>query len=212
MDLDELKTLWAANDAGFAANLRLERAEGLSAKAERRIWFELALDAVAILLIGSFAADTIGEPRFAIPAVLLGLYAIAFAAARGRQLVALNALDYGEPVLQIAAALRTMRAQRATAVRWIALTAPLLWVPLQIVGFRALFGIDAYATLGIPYLLANALFGLGCIPAGLWLAERYGPRLAESSLARAFADDLTGRTFTDAIAALERARAYAREG
>lgn len=212
MDLDELKTLWAANDPAFAAGLRVERAEALSAKAERRIWFELALDAIAILLIGSYVADTIREPKFAVPAILLGLYAIGFAIARSRQLVALNTLDYGEPVLEIAKALRSMRARRATAVRWIALTAPLLWVPLQIVGFRAFFGIDAYATFGIPYLAANAIFGLACIPVGLWLAERFGARLGETSLARAFADDLTGRAFTDAIASLERARAYAREG
>ena len=212
MDLDELKTLWAANDPVFAAGLRVERAEALSAKAERRIWFELAVDAIVILLIGSYAADTIREPAFAIPAILLGLYAIGFAIARSRQLVALNSVDYGEPVLEIAKALRSMRARRATSVRWIALTAPLLWVPLQIVGFRALFGIDAYATFGIPYLAANVLFGLACIPAGLWLAKHFGPRLEETSVARVFADDLTGRAFTDAIAALERARAYSREG
>ena len=211
MDLDDLKALWAANDSAFAATLRLERAEALSAKAERRIWFELAVDAIAILVIGSFAADTIGQPRFAIPAILLGLYAIGFEMARGRQLVALKTLDYGEPVLEIARSLRATRARRAVAVRWIALIAPLLWVPLQIVALRALFGIDAYAAFGVPYLVANALFGLACIPAGLWLARRFGPRLGATSWARAFADDLTGRAFSDAIAALQRADAYARE-
>jgi hypothetical protein len=172
--------------------------------------FELAANAVAIVLLGSFAADYIREPRFFIPALVLGIYAVALLATNVAQAVRINAVDYDEPVIAIQTQLERLKAERAIIVKWTLLVAPLMWVPLLVVVLRA-FGIDAYAALGTPYLGANALFGIGVIAVASWFSMRYSDRLRRSGLLRSVADILAGRSLADAVTSLETIRRFEEE-
>jgi hypothetical protein len=68
--------------------------------------------------------------------------------------------------------------------------------------------VDAYRVFGLPYIVANLLFGLAAIPILIWLSRRYGPRLAGRPLLKRLADDLAGRNLSAALSYLESLAAY----
>lgn len=221
MDLEQLKSLWNQNNRDLEASLRLntlllERAnlretQGLLKRLARGMSFEVAVNAVAVLLAGSFAADHVTELRFLIPALVVAAYALGLVAAGIVQLVALRKLDYDEPVVAIQASLERLRLARIRTTLAILLSAPLLWVPLLVVCARAAFGIDVYAAASPGWLAANLLVGLSVIPLGMIVARRWGTKIAQSSPMRRFADDVAGRSLVDALASLDSIRRFAEE-
>ena len=117
MELDELKAIRRRNDARLERSLRLNAAllerSKLRKSSGRLLWLtagislEAVLTLIAALLIGSFAADHLREPRFFVPALLLGAYAIAIFAANLRQIVDLGSIDYARPVVTVGGGSRT---------------------------------------------------------------------------------------------------------
>jgi hypothetical protein len=217
MELDELKAVWQSNEAELERTLRLnaELIEGRRLRESGRhlrrltagISLEAVFDLVAVLSIGSFAADHVGEPRFFVPAVLLGAYVIAIFAANVRQIVDLRSIDFAEPVVAVARRLEKLHLRRIRTTLATLLVAPLMWAPLAIVAVRWFFGIDLYAVADPRWLTANGLFGLAVIPAAIFVARRFGPRLRESSFGRALADEIAGRSLAaarDDLAAIGR--------
>ena len=67
---------------------------------------------------------------------------------------------------------------------WTLILAPLLWTPLFVVALEGLFGVDAYASFGLPYLVANVTLGLVVIALGLLGSRRYAARFSASPFAR----------------------------
>jgi hypothetical protein len=217
MELDELKAVWQSNEAELDRTLRLnaELIEGRRLRESGRhlrrltagISLEAVFDLVAVLSIGSFAADHVGEPRFFVPAVLLGAYVIAIFAANVRQIVDLRSIDFAEPVVAVARRLEKLRLRRIRTTLATLLFAPLMWAPLAIVVVRWFFSIDLYAVADPRWLTSNGLFGLAVIPAAIFVARRFGPRLRESSFGRALADEIAGRSLAaarDDLAAIGR--------
>jgi hypothetical protein len=221
MELEDFKQLWKEYDARLNASMRLNsyvlQRTNLATvqtslnRLSRGVVIELAFNAVALLLIGSFADDNAADIRFLIPAIVLGAYFIAITAGGIYQLVRMKKVDYDEPVIAIQTKLERLKIQRIAATKWILLTAPLLWVPLLIVALRALFGIDAYATLGPAYLLVNLLAGIAVIPLALWISKRYGTRFAGSSSLRSLANDIAGRSLVAALESLDTIRRFEEE-
>jgi hypothetical protein len=222
MELEEFKAIWQSNETQFERTLRLnaelieERRLCESGRPLRRLTAAVSLEAgfnlVAVLLIGSFAADHVREPRFFVPALLLGAYAIAIFAANVRQIVDLRAIDFAQPVVTIARRLEKLRLHRIRTTLATLLFAPLMWAPLAIVATRGFFGIDLYAVAGPRWLTANGLFGLAVIPAAIFVARRFGPRLRESSLGRALADEIAGRSLAAALDDLAAIGRFAEDG
>lgn len=179
MEPEDLKSVWNEYDRKLTASMRLNTAllqranlglvetslHGMS----RELVVELILNAGAILLLGSFAAYHIAQARFAIPAIVLDVYAIAVLVGNIAQLAQIHSIDYDEPVVAIQQRLQRLKIQRILTVKWLLLSAPLMWVPLLIVGLRAL-GVDAYAAFGARYLIVNVLFGVAVIPLGVSVA------------------------------------------
>lgn len=217
MELDELKGLWMQSNRSLEASMRLNtvllqqwnlrRTETPLKRLARGITFELAVNLIGVALLGCFAAAHVHEARFLVPAIALDLYAIALVVAGARQLAELRGIDYDEPVVAIQKRLESLRLQRIRTTLGTLLFAPLMWVPLLIVGLRGLFGIDVY-TLGPEWLAANVLFGLAVIPAAMLVARRFGPRLAVLTSARAFADAVAGRSLASALDSLDSIRRF----
>ncbi len=216
MEIEEIKNRWAETNRNLETSVRLNKvllqqlnlgkANTLLTGLSRGIAFELIVNVIGIVLLGAFAADHIREPRFLLPAVALDVYAIALVAAGARQLAAINGLDYDEPVVVLQKKLVDLRVTRIRTTLWTLLFAPFMWVPLLIVALRGLFGVDAYAA-GPAWLVANALFGVAVIPLAIFVAKRYGSRLASFTPMRALADAIAGRSLTaalDHLAALRR--------
>lgn len=215
MEIEEIKELWNERNRQLEASLRLNTALLTELKLRKSgsrlgwltlgIAIELILNVAAVVLIGAFIAANLHELRFLAPAVLLDAYAIAIVVAQGRQLAEIAGVDYDAPVVAIQAKLEGFRAARIRTTLATLLFAPLMWVPLLIVGTRAL-GIDIYAA-GWAWLASNAIFGIAVIPVAVAVARRYGERLARTTPMRALADAIAGRSLTmtlESLAAIRR--------
>jgi hypothetical protein len=210
MELDDLKRRLNEQDRTLDAALRLNtrvlqasvlgKAETSLRGLSRNLWFELLANLLAAFWLGSFLAEHVSEPRFLIPAAALHLCVIALLAAGVRQLVALKTIDYGEPVVGIQKRLESLRVERIRAVTLTFLLAPLLWTPLLIVALKGLFGVDAYAAFGAPFLIANLALGLLIIPLAVWISKRYEARMKGSPVVQGLMRNLAGRSLASAAA------------
>jgi len=218
MEIEELKELWVRNEGRLDASMRLntllltqtnlQRAAGSLRRVSRGAVAETGINAIALVLLGSFAADHSGELRCLAPAVALGIYAIALLAVGVRQLVAIASIDYDEPVVVIQKRLEELRVQRIRTTLWTLLFAPLMWVPLLIVALRGIFGADLYAAADAGWLVANAVFGVALIPLAIFAARRYGGRVERFAVVRALADDVAGRSLVRALDAVDAIRRF----
>lgn len=221
MELQDLKDRWNDYDRKLDANLRLNtrvlREFGLNRvgsslrRLTRLIVFELLMGLLAAVLLGSFIADHLGEVRFLAPAVALDLFVLYFIGWAIRQWVALNSLDYGEPIVEIQRKLELLRIDRIRMTKWVFLLSPLLWIPLLIVGVEGFLGLDAYAILDTAWLAANFLFGLAVIALALWVSKRYSDRLQGSPLARRLTDALADRSLNEAAGFLGTLSSFEKE-
>ena len=208
MELDDLKRRFNEQDRKLDAALRLNRRllqASVLGKAEtslgglsRLLWFEVLANLLPAFWLGSFLANHVSEPRFLIPAAALHLCVIALIVAAVRQLVALKAVDYGEPIVVIQKRLESLRVERIRATMLTFLFAPLLWTPLMIVALRGLLGVDAYAAFGAPFLIANLALGLLLIPLAVWISRRYEARMKRSPLVQGLMRNLAGRSLASA--------------
>ena len=167
----------------------------------RELVIELTINVLGVGLIGYFASQHAGELKFLLPAIVLDVYAVGLVIAGARQLADARAIRYDAPVVEIQRKLEVLHLRRVRSIIGTLLFAPLMWVPLLIVGARGFFGLDVYAA-GIPWLAANVAFGLAVIPLAVWVARRYGARLGASPWMRELADTIAGRTLAEACEAL----------
>ncbi|HEX4462232.1 MAG TPA: hypothetical protein VIA18_29855, partial [Polyangia bacterium] len=190
MDLEEMERRWQAHDRALerslALNVKVVRALGAGqarTTLERltlTIVATLAVNAIAVALLGSHLAARITQPRFLLPTLVLFLPALAIVAGDVRQLVRVRTIDVDGPIVAMQKALEQLHLQRLRTLRNILTLSPLAWPPLIIVGLDALFGVDAYVVLGGRYLLANVVFGLAMIPLVRWLAHVYSDKASRS--------------------------------
>lgn len=184
MTLDEFQTKWAEHDRKLDSVIRLNR-ELLSKNslsgartALRRQTIFAVLSAVcswvAIPLMGLFIAKFYAEVEFVLPAALIGAYFIASMLAHIRQVRTLAAIDYGEPIAVIQRQIEAVVRMRIRLARWIAMSMVLLWVPICIVGAKAL-GANLY-NLAPRWLIANTLFGLAWWALIMWVSKRAAAR------------------------------------
>jgi len=217
MELDDLKAEWRVYDEALRANASInvvlltrasrEEAERRLRPLERGVLFELALNLLAVILLGFFIAAHFSEPRFALPATLADLCAIVLCAAGIRQIVGLRSIDRARSIVEIQKRIKALELLRVRTTVGTLLFAPVLWVPIAIVLAKALFDVDLYA-LGWPWLAANLAFGLIVLGVGLTAARLVAARGAGSPLGRRIARDLAGRSLRDAQAALASLRAF----
>ncbi len=221
MEIEEMKELWSQSNRSLEASVRLNamllrqwnlrKADTFLERLSRGIIFELISKVIASVLIGSFAAAHVHEPRFLIPALVLDAYIMALVAGGGRQLAQIKAVDYDAPVVEIQKDLADLRLRRIRTTLWVLLFAPLMWLPLLIVALRAIFGVDIYAA-GATWLVANALFGLAVIPLAILIAKRYRSRIASHTLLRLLADEIAGRSLAEALDRLDAIRRFEQDG
>ena len=208
MELDDIKQRLEHLDGKLDAALRLnhrvldQRILDNVDKALRRLaWalgIELALGVVTVLLTGSFVADHVREPRFLVPGLVLHIFVIAQIAMLVRHAVATRQIDFGAPVVEIQRRIGTLRVSMIRTTLWTFLLSPLLWPPLLIVGLEGVFGIDAYAVLGTPYLAANVAVGLVVIAIGVLVSRLFADRLSGSPVVRRLMRVLAGTNLTAA--------------
>jgi hypothetical protein len=220
MNLEQLQQLWTAQDARLdrmvRVNTEMLRQQTIAgARSGLRGWrfgiaLELLSDIVMVLLLGSFLVDHGAELRFAAPAAVLHVMAIAHLASTVRLLVGSSFAEDG-PVLAVQRRLEALRMLRIRTTKWVFVLAPLLWTPLLIVALRGLAGVDAYEALDGGWLLANLLFGVLWIPLLLWLCHRFADRAGRLPFVQQLLRDIAGRSLAVAIGRLAAIAEFERE-
>ena len=201
IDIDELQAKWASYDRRVEESIGLSRrllSELTASRARpplRSLRFALVVELVAtfavIVALGSFIYANVGALRFAVPAAALDLYSIVYFQGLIRQFVAIGGIDAADSVTAVQTKFAELRLLRLRYTKLTFLAVALAWTPLLIVGMKAL-GLDAYALLGTPYLVANVLFGLAVIPLALWVARTFGSHLEQFGLVRGLVQSLEG--------------------
>jgi hypothetical protein len=159
---------------------------------------EAIFNVAAVILLGSFIGDNIEAPRFAVPAALLDLFAIALSIALIRQIVIARQIDYTKPIAAIQRNLENLRVLRIRYTQVLLVFAVLAWPPLCIVLFKTLFGLDAWVVFGSAYLWTNVLLGIAVIPLAIWASKRFGKGLSRSSIMRYLVRTISGRSLNEA--------------
>jgi hypothetical protein len=213
MELDEMKDLWAQSNRKLEESMRLNllllqqwnlrKVDTSLGRLKRGLIFELVVSLIAVGAITYFGYQHLQEPRFLIPAALLYVYALSYLIAVARQVAGIARIDYDEPVVAIQKRLEELRLARIRTTLWTLLFAPLMWLPIFIVGVQVIFGVDVYAYANTAWLVGNVLLGLAVIPLAIFLARRYGPRLEKSTAMRRLADAIAGQTLSEALDSLD---------
>lgn len=225
MELDEMKLVWQALDQ------RLDRSEALQAKLQRELslertrtglrrwlWLpviELVISLLVAWLAGGFLGDRWAQvraaPAGALPALIVLLLAIVSTATSVRQIVAVASIDYAAPVVAIQRELARARRLRIRLTQ----IGLLLWLPLWpafvVFVVQRDLGVGIYRQFGTGWLAVNVVFGLALAVALVWIARRWGERLATWSPLRWLADEIAGRRLTAANAQLEELARFDRE-
>jgi hypothetical protein len=220
MEIHELESLWrSANDTLDAQyTRRMVMAGGFSQvkRPLRKLTAALLCEAGAAscltLALGSFLFNHAAEPRFAWPAAMIDLWAIAALATTLAQLVFVHAIDYDQPVVAIQSRIAALRLLRLRVIRWALLTGLVVWwLPFLVVACKAVLGIDAFQVFGMRFFYVNGLANGLMVPAAVWLARRLSRGTGGSAFLQALARHLEGSYITTAYESIQSISRFARD-
>jgi hypothetical protein len=219
MNLDDMKNDWQARDLQLQQSIQLNtrwlreafidrRSAGVRRWALFGFWVELPAYLVTIGALALFIAHHIGEPRFAIPAVLMLAWSGAMFGAIVRQLEAMRRIDFSEPVIAVQKRLTALRMTRLKTFKWAFLSGMFVWwILLLIVAFKAVLDLDLYAM--APRFIASQIAGTAALAGALiWIAKRYSSRLQRSKFVTPFLDGIAGKDLAVARAFLQKLSSF----
>jgi hypothetical protein len=202
MDLDELKEKWINYDRKLDESLRLNqrllqamrlpRAKSALQRLTMGLSLESVLWLVGIVALGQFIYRNSTMMRFALPAALLDLYAIANFVVLIAQIASALQIDYDRPIAVIQKQIEALRVLRIRYIQGSVVGGFIVWVPFVIVVLKMFLGIDAYRIFGTAWLLANVLFGLVPLALAFWLSKKLGRTIGRYPRTQKFMNDLAG--------------------
>jgi hypothetical protein len=166
------------------------------------LWAELAMAICSVAWLGSAASDWVHEPVAFVSAVVLDVFAILLLINLGMQIATLRSIDYAGPVALMQSGLERLRLQRLRAARGIFAFALLAWLPLAIVGLRAVFGIDVSAALDRTWLVVNVAAGVAFVPIAIWICRLLETRAGSNAAWQYVLRTISGSNLTAAFATL----------
>ena len=201
MELERLEEIWTRRVEDDGPAPQAPRVDGRTATFVA-LGVELALALVALVLLGSFVAAHLDEPRLALAGAALHVFVVLVVALQGHLLVHLARLDHGGPVLDLQRGLERAALLEYRVFKWALLGGVLLWSLVPIVVSEAALGVDLFAHLPSPWLVANALFGLAVLALGQAWSRRHVERADAGPWARRLVDHLSGQSLRRARANL----------
>lgn len=175
-DLDQLRQRWqAAHQAALpqlaldVANLRahlLRRSQHAFAWHRRWLGAGLLGQLTVCLLLSAFLIGHVQDTVYRLLVAPILLLAGAQALVSLRQWQVLRRLDLSAPVLQVRATLDRLRGRQLLMTRWILLSSVLLWLPLVLVVFKGLAGVDLLDYLHPSVVYVNLGLGLALLLGG----------------------------------------------
>lgn len=209
MELDDLKPALQAIDQRTALALHARLATlGLAEKATsrlRQLKFWLVVQMLAgIVLTFAFASywmQRLDHPALLASGIALHVYSVLMIAFGAAELAMVRGVDYADPVVAIQKRLAKLRTWRIRTQAWLGLPHWILWIPLTLIAFDVLFGVDLYAN--APGVVA-AFFAVGVAGLVLTLAfVRWARQPARRRIGEYLDDSAAGSSLRRAQAFLE---------
>lgn len=221
MELDELKSAWAAHSARLERSLAIDERllrEVQVAKAQRALtpWvlaraLEVLLGIVALVLAAPVLVVHLAEPRYLVAAGALVVFLVGATAMSAFLLVHGLRLAYEGPVAALQRELEGIRLAEYRALKWALLGGVVVWLPALLVLFEAVTGVPALARVDLAWLVSNLVFGLVVLGVGHTLSKRHLERAELGPRARKLVDALTGRGPRLAAARLAELASFVRD-
>ena len=172
------KNLTAINKIGFASA------------------FELMSWIPCSILFGIFNAQHFLDWKFFIPGLLLQAWVTVMPIVSLRQRAALQAVDFGQPVVTLQREIATLKMRRVLTLKWAFLIGQIIWwVPFVVVFFKGVFGVNLYAQSDWlnHFMIGNIAAGVLLIPILIWVTKLLSPRLKTANWFQKFTDQIAGR-------------------
>jgi hypothetical protein len=214
MELDVLKEKWVEQDRKLNGSIRLNRQLLIAANMSRvqpplrRFALFTGVGAllglVVLVILGQFIYAHWAEPRFALPAVALHVWLIAYVVTSIRQIVMALQIDFDKPVTLIQKQIESLRVLRLHVVRWALLTGQLVWwIPLLVVTLKGFWDVDAYKVFTSGLLITNVTLGVAVIPVAIWASKKFGERMGSSPPMQWLVRELAGYNLSAATGSLK---------
>lgn len=219
MELDELKAAWQSLDRQLqrqkTINLQLLTETRLrKARAGLRWLLALGIGQVAFgVLVTVFCATFwiahLHQPALMLSGIVLHAYGVAMIVAGVTEILLIVRTDYAGQVVVIQKYLAVLRQWRVRTKRWFGLAQWLLWVPVMLVMFEYLAGVDLWmhSPAMVGWCLATGAAGL---LATLWLLYR-SPRALRRRVGDYLDDASAGSLLRRAQASLDEIAGFERE-
>lgn len=222
--LNDLRREWRERDEKLGAALQLNNQllrQSLLDKNRAEIkkigfasTFELMSWIPCIILFGIFNAQHFLDWKFFIPGVLLQAWVTIMPVISLRQRAALQAVDFGQPVIALQREIATLKMRRVVTFKWAFLLGQIIWwVPFVIVFFKGVFGVNLYAQSDwLNHFMAwNIAVGVVLIPILIWLAKHISPRLQNANWFQKLIDEIAGRDMQTAKEFLRKLESFESE-
>ncbi|MCE9592945.1 MAG: hypothetical protein K8S98_02025 [Planctomycetes bacterium] len=203
MQLDDLKTAWAAHGAALERSLAIDERllrEVLLTKVRRAFAPYVAWRALEVVLgvaaAGGTAAVLVAhgaEWRYLVVGGALLVFALVVTASSAYLSVNGLRLDYDGPVTAMQRDVERLRLAEYRALKWAVLGGVVLWLPAALVAFEASTGVAALARVELPWLVGNLVFGLVVLACGVAWSKRYVERADLGPRARRLVEAVSGR-------------------
>ena len=220
-ELEDIRADWAMRDQSLAAAVRVQTnllRETLTEQRQERVRRYGAMRGVDLVVwiarlaaFGIFLARHFGDWKLFIPAAVLQVWTIVNGVVTLREREALRAVNFGLPPTDVQRQLARLRLERARTLQWALLTGQIVWwIPLAIVTFKGLFGVDLYTVSAFmpKFMAINLGLGLAFIPVALLVGRFVGPLIADTPFSHGVIDAITGRDLAEARAIAKRINSF----
>jgi hypothetical protein len=184
----------------------------------KKIGFAGALELMVwipcIILFGIFNAQHFLDWKFFLSGLLLQAWVTAIPIISFRQRAALQAIDFGQPVVVLQREIATLTMHRVMTFKWAFLVGQIIWwVPFAVVFFKGVCGVNLYAQSDWlnKFMIVNIAVGVLLIPILIWLAKHLSPRLQNAHWFQKLIDGIAGRDMQAAKEFLRKLESFENE-
>lgn len=154
MELDDLKQAWQTLDKRLqqqhALSLELFAQNRIAAAKSGLLWFkicrllQIALGMAMIVFFATFWVAHRDNAVLMLSGMVMHAYSVVFTIAGFMEGLILTRTSYARPVVTIQKSLTYLKVWRGRMMPWLGLSWWLLWIPLTLISFAALFGVDLW--------------------------------------------------------------------
>lgn len=219
MDIDDLKQAWQTIDRRLEQHntlqLRLYRDSKIDTLRHRLrplVWgqaMQILFGVAVVIMSAAFWSSHRQETPMLVAGIVMHLYGITTIIMGTTTLARLSRIDYSAPVVTMQKQLAGVRRLHVLGGMLVGLPWWVLWLPLTIMCFKAVFGADLYSNLQSWFWINTAVGVVGLL--ATWGFHRWSQHPSRPRLAKRVDDSLTGSSLRKAQGVLDELAKFERE-